>query len=89
MRPGSATAGTAFAAHGRPLLMPDEIRRLSEQQVIVLQQGQPPYLLQRLDYLRDPELAGLGDANPMYQAVGARPVVAPVGLRRPGDPEER
>jgi type IV secretory pathway TraG/TraD family ATPase VirD4 len=69
--------------------MPDEVRRLSERQVIVLQQGQPPHLLQRFDYLRDPELAGLADANPMYQAVGARPVVAPVAQRRPGDAWER
>jgi hypothetical protein len=43
MRPGSHTQGKAFAAHGRPLLMPDEVRRLSERQVIVLQHGRPPY----------------------------------------------
>ena len=67
--------------------MPDEVRRLNERQVVVLQQGQPPYLLQRLDYLRDPELAGLGDANPMYAAVqtGRAPAAAPQRTRRPGD----
>jgi hypothetical protein len=64
--------------------MADEVRRLSERHMGALQQGQPPHPLQRLDYLRDCELAGLGDANPMYQAVGARPVVAPVAQRRPG-----
>ena len=87
LRPGSNTQGTAFAAHGRPLLMPDEIRRLSERQVVVLQQGQPPYLLQRLDYLTDPELAGLGDPNPMYAAVQPRPAptALPGSTRRPGD----
>jgi len=69
MRTGSATRGTALAHYGRPLLMPDEIRRMSDNNVIVLQQGEPPYLLERLDYLRDPELVGLGDANPMYARV--------------------
>ena len=80
MRPGSTSQGTAVAHHGRALLMPDEIRRLSAGEVIVLQQGEPPYHLQRLDYLRDPELAGLGAGNPMYAAVQK-----PVMVARPGD----
>jgi type IV secretion system protein VirD4 len=65
----SSTKGTSTSAHARPLLMPDEIRRMSADQVIVLQQGQPPYRLQRLDYLHDRESAGLAGANPMYAAV--------------------
>ena len=58
--------------------MPDEIRRMAADQVIVLQQGQPPYRLQRLDYLHDRESAGMGATNPMYGAV-ASISPAPVG----------
>jgi hypothetical protein len=41
--------------------------------------------LARLLLLPFIELAGLGDANRMYQAVGAGPVVAPTAQSRPGD----
>jgi type IV secretion system protein VirD4 len=78
---GSNTEGTSLAHHGRPLLMPDEIRRMGEDNVLVLEQGQPPYRLQRLDYLHDSEFVGLADPNPMYASV-QKPVV----VKRPGDP---
>ncbi len=68
---GSKSQGTTAAHHGRLLLMPDEIRRQKNDKVIVLEQGQPPYLLQRLDYRTDKEFAGKADANPMYGAAKA------------------
>lgn len=46
--------------------MPDEIRRLGPHAVIVLQQGQPPFILRRLNYLTDPECTGMFDPNPMH-----------------------
>ena len=69
-RPGSKSHGTAVAHHGRALLLPDEIRRTSDREVIVLHQGQPPFLLQRLDYRTDREWAGKADSNPMYARAG-------------------
>jgi len=53
----------------RPLLMPDEVRRLSPALVIVLEQALPPILLQRIDYRSDPEYKDLFDENPMYRRV--------------------
>ena len=64
------TLGKNDALTGRALLTPDEIRTLPESTVLVLEQGKRPARLRRLDYLKDPELAGRGDANPMYARVG-------------------
>jgi hypothetical protein len=37
--------------------------------------GEPPYLLDRLNYLTDPAYAGAFDGNPMH-AMGGRDLVA-------------
>ena len=57
------------SSRGREILTPDEIRRLSTRQVLVFEQGQPPYMLQRLDYRADAECRGLADVNPMHESV--------------------
>lgn len=51
---------------GRELLTPDEVMRLGPERPIVLIQGEYPYLLNRLNYLVDPEYAGRFDANPYH-----------------------
>jgi type IV secretory pathway TraG/TraD family ATPase VirD4 len=92
----NTTTSTSRTEQGRALMMPDEIRRLPPERVIVLEQGKQAMFLERLDYLHDPELAGLGDPNPMYGAVQTRKPVpvpepaAPMVSRRPGErvPEE-
>ena len=51
---------------GRPLLTPDEIMRLGSDQPLVLIQGEPPYRLNRLSYLTDPQYVGHYDASPYH-----------------------
>lgn len=66
--PGPHSSGTSSSEHatGRPLMTPDEVTRLGPSEVIVLAQGQPPYRLNRLSYLEDPQLRGMWDPNPMH-----------------------
>ncbi|MFC1610278.1 type IV secretory system conjugative DNA transfer family protein [Myxococcota bacterium] len=59
-------AGAAVDDHGRALLTPDEVRRLGNEDVIVLQGGSPPFRLRRLDYRTDSEFRGRYGGNPMY-----------------------
>lgn len=51
---------------GRALLTPDEIMKLGSLRPIVLINGEPPYLLTRLNYLTDPEYRGKFDQNPYH-----------------------
>jgi len=51
---------------GRALLTPDEVRRLSPDQQIVLMQGQSGLLADKLCYFADPEFDGLFDDNPLH-----------------------
>ena len=39
-------------------MMPDEIRTMGADQVLVLERGQRPFKLRRLNYLTDQETAG-------------------------------
>lgn len=50
---------------GRSLLTPDEVMRLGTFPIVLIP-GELPYLLDRLNYLADPEYAGLADANPFH-----------------------
>lgn len=63
---GSVSAGSSDSQQftGRELLTPDEIMRLPREREIVLVTGEAPYLLNRLNYLTDPEYAGFFDPNP-------------------------
>lgn len=57
-------AGKSQQFTGRELLTPDEIETLPPEKEIVLISGEAPYLLDRLNYLRDAEYAGQFDPNP-------------------------
>ena len=63
----SSSQSTTTSAMGRPLLTPDEIRRLDPETVIVLDQGRPPVKLHRMNYLVDSVFAGRFDDNPMHR----------------------
>jgi type IV secretory pathway TraG/TraD family ATPase VirD4 len=65
-KPGTSIAGSDEHRHGRSLLTPDEIMRLGPTRPIVMIAGEPPYLLDRLDYRSDPACAGRDDPNPMH-----------------------
>ncbi|CAE6856024.1 hypothetical protein R75465_07416 [Paraburkholderia aspalathi] len=56
--------GTSQQFTGRELMTADEIMRLPREQEIVLITGEAPWLLNRMNYLRDPEFAGKFDRNP-------------------------
>jgi len=62
----SSSVSVSSSERGRPLLTPDEVRRLPENQQIVLMQGQPGLLAEKLRYYADPEFEGLFDENPLH-----------------------
>jgi type IV secretion system protein VirD4 len=59
------------SAHGRALLTADEVRRLSEDHVLVFEQGQLPQRLRRLDYRTDVETKRQATSNPMHVQLNA------------------
>ena len=59
-----SSSGSSQQFTGRELLTPDEVGR--ETRAIVLIAGEPPYLLNRIDYRTDAEYRGLADANPYH-----------------------
>ena len=50
----------------RALMSPDEVRRLSASQAILLTPGADPQCVERLDYRSDAAFRGMFEANPMY-----------------------
>jgi type IV secretion system protein VirD4 len=62
----SSSVSVSSSERGRPLLTPDEVRRLPENQQIVLMQGQPGLIAEKLRYYADPEFEGLFDENPLH-----------------------
>ncbi len=54
-----------FAVIGRPLLLPQEIMRLDSGKELILLNGKPPVLADRIIYYADREFLGLADSNPM------------------------
>lgn len=64
-------AALTVSETGRRLLTPDEIRRLPRSQQLLFVKGMAPLLVERLDYLRDPEFIGRAEANPLYNPAGA------------------
>lgn len=62
-------AALTRAEKGRRLLLADEMRRLPRSAQLVFVKGSAPLLLQRLNYLRDPEFLGRADSNPLYAPV--------------------
>ena len=55
----------SFTPVARPLLMPQEILRLPPDKEILLLNGKPPILAERVKYYEDREFAGAFDRNPM------------------------
>ncbi len=53
--------------HGRPLLSVDEIRLLEKNQAVVLCGNVRPLIVDLVNYLHEPKLQRLADANPYYQ----------------------
>lgn len=49
----------------RRLLTPDEVRRLSPEELLLFQKGERPVRARRVRYFADEEFAGLYDPNPM------------------------
>ncbi|MDB4950463.1 MAG: conjugal transfer protein TraG [Gemmatimonadetes bacterium] len=66
----SSGSGVTAAERGRKLLLPDEVRRLESNRQLAFLRGQEPLLVDRVNYLRDAEFAGLFDWNPTYNRVG-------------------
>jgi type IV secretory pathway TraG/TraD family ATPase VirD4 len=62
----TGSSSTNIQYTGRPLLTPDEVLRMGPLRPIVLIGGEPPYYLQRLNYLSDSEYQGLADDNPFH-----------------------
>jgi len=56
-----------YAPTARPLLMPQEILRLPPNEELLLLQGKPPILADRVRYFADREFAGMFDRNPMVR----------------------
>jgi type IV secretion system protein VirD4 len=52
-------ASASVSEHGRPLLFPDEARRLGRGEIIIFPRGAAPVRAARLDYRTDPYLAPL------------------------------
>lgn len=50
----------------KDLLSPDEVRKLSPENPIILMAGRSPIMVKRLNYLRDNEYKGLFDQNPYF-----------------------
>lgn len=71
LKPGTRSSSRGEHLHGRPLLTPDEVMRLGPAQPIVMIAGEPPYRLDRLNYLADPVYAGRFDPNPMHMEPAA------------------
>ncbi|HVR08849.1 MAG TPA: type IV secretory system conjugative DNA transfer family protein [Thermoanaerobaculia bacterium] len=52
---------------GRPLLLPDEILRLDPAEQLLLIAGREPLLVERVNYLRDPEFLGAYAPNSLHK----------------------
>lgn len=64
---------------GRSLLNPDEVRRLSKNNQIILVQGQNPIFADKLTYYKDEFFQGRYDRNPMHQTLASEPEPFKVG----------
>src|SRR5690606_35495606 len=60
------SAAQTVSEKGRRLLTADEVMRLPADQQILLVRGRSPIHARKLNYLMDPEFAGLAAENPLY-----------------------
>jgi type IV secretory pathway TraG/TraD family ATPase VirD4 len=66
---GAQHSSTSEHRHSQALLSPDEVLRMGAHRPIVLIGGEPPYVLERLNYLRDKEYQGLAEENPFHSVL--------------------
>lgn len=69
LKPGTSSASTGEHLQGRSLLTPDEVMRLGSTRPIIMISGEPPYLLNRINYLTDRAYSGRFDPNPMHMEI--------------------
>lgn len=63
----TTSASDNYSRIARPLLLPDELRRLRPDQQILLMPGRPPALTGRATYYKDSAFRGLFSPNPYYR----------------------
>lgn len=63
---GERSSSSSEHRHSRQLLSTDEVLRQGTSCPIILIGGEPPYRLERLNYLRDKEYQGLAEENPFH-----------------------
>ncbi len=69
----STNYGESVAEKGRRVLFADEVMRLPRGKELLFVKESPPIIAQQINYLVDPEFAGMFAPNPMYPGRGGRP----------------
>lgn len=64
---GGPDYSSSKGAHGRPLLLPEEVRELPEHKALTFFKNAPPFLLDTTPYFRNPKLRRHADPNPFYR----------------------
>ena len=64
VQPNQAANTASLSVVSRPLITPDEVRRIGKQGQILLYEGLKPCLSDKLAYFRDSEFAGAFDSDP-------------------------
>ena len=66
---GQAAQGysSTVGAQGRPLLFPEEVRELPEDEGVVIYKNAPPFLVTTTPYFRNPRLKRHADPNPYHR----------------------
>ena len=64
---GETRQSWGSSERGRPLLTPDEVRRLDPGTALLLRPGTDPVRVRRIDYRRDSTFRGMYAANPMHR----------------------
>jgi type IV secretion system protein VirD4 len=71
-----ASASRTWAETGRHLMFPDEVRRIPPERELLFVKGGAPLVVERVNYLRDPEFQGRAAPNPWYAAPAASSVTS-------------
>jgi type IV secretory pathway TraG/TraD family ATPase VirD4 len=69
---GGSSKSEQEHVQGRELLQPDEVMHIAHNEEILLLPGLRPVRCEKLNYLHDPEFAGLGDPNPIHASAAPR-----------------
>jgi type IV secretory pathway TraG/TraD family ATPase VirD4 len=63
----SNQSGSSMSETGRPLLMPNEIKKLGDRVILAFLRGEAPMMCQRIDYRERIEWQGSYDQNPLHE----------------------